>query len=405
MTSRKKKSTPRKKVSTGRKKTSTGRKKNSLTQAQKLSFAIGFLVVFVILALIVLTSLRQTLQISQDQPDVRQDIVKDIIIEELEPSPEPIPGQVLEQLKQQLIGHQAARQWQEPGQDGDIEHIQVDAVFPDENVLQAVMDHPDLSDHRLRLHTVPDERVIQVFWRHQLRLQLHYVPAVDEPSQLPRIAIIMDDLGASIRTLQRVLDLDLMLTPSILPGEARATASADFLRSAGREYMIHVPMQPRSYPQTNPGNNALLLSHSDDEIRRRMRKYMMQVPDAVGANNHMGSRFTEEAAPMQVVLAELQQQRLFFVDSLTISSSVALEEARRMGLKSSARDIFLDHYEDVDYIRSQIRAMVEMAKTRKQIIAICHPYAATFEAFRLEMDWLLAQPVEFVPVSRLMNSN
>lgn len=400
MTSHKKKTTPRKKAAPRRKKASTSRKRIPLNQAQKLSFAIGFLIVFVVLALIVLTSLRQSLQPPLQNPDTRQTIVTDVEIDET--VPEPIPGQLLERLKQQLIGDQVIRQWQEPGQDGEIEHVQVDAVFPDD-VLQKVTDQAELVDLPLRLHSVPDERVIQVFWRHQLRLQVYYAPVVDEGSQLPRIAIVMDDLGGSLKTLQRVLDLDLMLTPSILPGEARATASADFLRSAGREYLIHVPMQPRSYPQINPGADALLLSHSEEEIRQRMRQYQKRVPGAVGANNHMGSRFTEEAAPMQLVLAELHQQRLFFIDSVTISSSVALEEARRMGVKSSARDIFLDHYEDVDYIRTQIRAMVKMAQTRQQIIAICHPYVKTFEAFRLEMDWLLAQPVEFVPVSRLIN--
>ncbi len=167
--------------------------------------------------------------------------------------------------------------------------------------------------------------------------------------------------------------------------------------------MIHMPMQPRSYPQTNPGANALLLGQSEDKIRRLVQSYIDEVPGAVGGNNHMGSRYTEESEPMRIVLDELKQHELFFIDSRTIGSSVAFSEARKMGLKTATRNIFLDNKEDITYVRQQIHKMVHLAGKNREIIAICHPHAETLEAFRLEQGWLRQQPVDFVSASNLVH--
>ena len=213
----------------------------------------------------------------------------------------------------------------------------------------------------------------------------------------------MDDMGGSLKTLRKLLDLDIVITPSILPGTRQALQATTLLQQAGREYMIHIPMQPRSYPRTNPGSNALLLGLSEEEVQRRVNSYLEGVPGAVGSNNHMGSRYTEDAAAMRRVLGLLKQHQLFFIDSRTIGDSVAFSEARKLGVETATRNIFLDNSEDVASIRKQIHKMVAMAGNNREIIAICHPYAETLEAFRLEQDWLRQQPVAFVPASKVVH--
>ena len=106
---------------------------------------------------------------------------------------------------------------------------------------------------------------------------------------------------------------------------------------------------------------------------------------------------------MQVVLEELKAHDFFFIDSRTIGNSVAFSEARKMGLKTATRDIFLDNQADVDYIREQLRKMVKLAGKDKEVVAICHPHQETLEALRREMDWLKRQPVDFVVASKLVH--
>ena len=369
----------------------------ALNQTTRILLASLFLVIFVLLCLFILTSLRERLL-----PGAPTVVYEEPMITYV-PSKSYDYDDIYHLIDLQLISGPHSLGWRRlPAVEGaDTREIFGD--FPAAPRFEELVRHIEQTQAPARLIANEQDGIVQLLWREQLRLHLVYqVPAPSEEARRGRIAIIIDDLGPSLSVLRQILDLGLEMTPSILPGTERATASAALLRDVGREYMIHIPMEPRSYPQTNPGDDALLLQHSEDDIRRWMRHYVAQVPGAVGANNHMGSRFTENSEPMRVVLDELKRHNLFFIDSVTISSSVAFAEARRMGLKTGARHIFLDHQEDVAYIRQQLRKMVRLAENHRDVIAIGHPYPETIEAFRLEKDWLEGQEVEFVPASKLV---
>lgn len=217
----------------------------------------------------------------------------------------------------------------------------------------------------------------------------------------PRLAIIMDDLGRDLGSARTLLGIDLPVTFAILPGEAQAARVARLAHQQGREVLIHIPMEPRSYPVIDPGDDALLVEQGPEELRRRFQIYLQQVPHASGANNHMGSRFTEHAEGLATVFAEMKQAGLFFVDSITSPKSVALAGARQSGLRAVGRDLFLDNVQDVERIAAEIRKLVAVAEKRGQAVGICHPYPQTMEALRREAPFLRAR-VEVVPVSHLL---
>jgi len=222
------------------------------------------------------------------------------------------------------------------------------------------------------------------------------------PGSGGRVAIVMDDLGRDLASARELLAIDLGVTFAIIPQNEAAPQVATLAHQSGREVMIHMPMEPQGYPRTNPGADALLLSRSNEEIRALVRGYRHRVPYAVGGNNHMGSRFTENREKMAVVLEELRQAGLFFVDSRTSNRSVAFETARELGVATVRRDIFLDNVRTVSAIRGEIRRMAGMAKKSGEALAICHPYPETFAALRAEVGYLRAQGISVVPASRLL---
>lgn len=236
----------------------------------------------------------------------------------------------------------------------------------------------------------------------QTQIIIHFIlPAATLPAG-PLLAIIMDDLGRSTHTADLLILMPQQVTFSILPGEPHAVQVAEMANIAGREVMLHVPMEPQGFPAVNPGLEALFVKYNDTEIRRRFDQLLAKVPYVTGANNHMGSRFTEDARALAPVMESLQEKGLFFIDSRTTGHSRVSEVAHRYGVPTMNRDVFLDNVAEVEAIMLEIRRLEGKARRHGMAIGICHPYPETLEALRRELPGLAARGITIVPVSVLL---
>jgi len=148
--------------------------------------------------------------------------------------------------------------------------------------------------------------------------------------------------------------------------------------------LLHLPMEPLDYPhRADPGPGALFVGMEDTEILARLEDNLAQIPQAIGVNNHMGSRFTADRAGMATVLGALKGKDMFFLDSLTTGKSVVQEQARKIGLTNLRRQIFLDNVQNVQAILFQLRKAERLAHSTGDVIAIGHPYPETLEALRI----------------------
>jgi hypothetical protein len=218
---------------------------------------------------------------------------------------------------------------------------------------------------------------------------------------IPRIAIIIDDIGYSKHLAMGLLKIDKNITFSILPFSPAGTKLAHRLSAKGAELMLHLPMEPTQYPKVNPGPGALLSSMSPDELLTQLRKDIQAVPGTVGANTHMGSRLTADSDKMNQIFTVLKQKNLFFIDSRTSVESKGEQSARMFQLKFSHRDVFLDNFQDVEYISGQIKKLIKQAKAHGSAIGIGHPHQATLDALKRELPKLKGK-VKLVPASKLV---
>jgi len=117
----------------------------------------------------------------------------------------------------------------------------------------------------------------------------------------------------------------------------------------------------------------------------------------------MGSLFTQDPDRMWIVLNEIRLAGLFFIDSVTTSQSVAMKTARGMGLKSAARNVFLDVNNNPDDIRAAFRKTIRIAKKRGTAIAIGHPGKNTLDILSEIAPEFEEAGVKLVHVSSLVN--
>lgn len=164
-----------------------------------------------------------------------------------------------------------------------------------------------------------------------------------------------------------------------------------------------MPMEPKGFPEINPGKGALLMSMTDEELHRQICENLDIIPSIKGINNHMGSRFMENGHRVDILMQELKARELFFLDSRTTPNTVGYRTARELGIKTGQRDVFLDNNSsDEAEIRKNISELAEIAKNEGKAIGIGHPHPATIRSLRDMIPRLKETGIEIVHLSELL---
>lgn len=209
-----------------------------------------------------------------------------------------------------------------------------------------------------------------------------YADTIATPGKDAMLVIMIDDIGESVEAAQALIDLDFPVTLSIWPQAENAWRCGEMGHNKGLEIMIHQPMEPMAYPRFKPGPGAIFISMSPEEITAQVRENIRMVPHAVGLNNHMGSRFTQNKEGLEAVLEAVEGENLFIVDSLTHGRSIFYDLAREKGFPTQRRDIFLDVTGDKHAILHQLRKSERLAREKGYAIAIGHPLPETLQALK-----------------------
>lgn len=217
---------------------------------------------------------------------------------------------------------------------------------------------------------------------------------------LPRIAIVIDDMGISHRRSKDISSLQYPLTASFLTYATDLASQMADSAASGQEIMAHLPMEPLVSMNVSP--DVLTVKMSKEQIYAGITKMLDKFPAIKGVNNHMGSRFTEDEERLSVVMAELKKRGLFFLDSKTTPRSKGLEAAQNAGVKYVARNVFLDNKDDFDYVTAQLEQTVNLARQNGYAIAIGHPKAQTFSALKAWLPKLAERGVELVHLSEIV---
>ena len=220
-------------------------------------------------------------------------------------------------------------------------------------------------------------------------------------AEAPRIAIIIDDLGYQLAAGRRAIALPGPVSFAILPHAPRATVLARAANAAGKEVLVHLPMQAAVDRSAEvPG---VTLDMSREQLRVTIDEAIAAVPFAIGFNNHRGSLITRHPGHMRWLMEELGlRERLFFVDSYTTHHSVALQVAAESGVRAIRRDVFLDADPRPATIRKEFERLKSLAQIRGAAVAIAHPYEATLTFLETELPKLAAHGYELVPISALV---
>lgn len=215
-----------------------------------------------------------------------------------------------------------------------------------------------------------------------------------------RLAVVIDDAGLDLESQRIYEEIGVPLTLAVMPNKMYTSEVAAEWSRYGMPVILHQPMEPVS--GSGMEEKTILTSMSDEAIRYMLKESLEQIPQAVGINNHQGSRATTDARVMRVVMNELSHRGLFFFDSRTNTTTAADSAAASYGVPYARNDLFVDNSADEGEIRAMIQEGANRAKARGSYIIIGHCRPHTAAAFRDIVPQLQAQGIEFVYVSSLL---
>ncbi|TVQ39306.1 MAG: divergent polysaccharide deacetylase family protein [Spirochaetaceae bacterium] len=225
--------------------------------------------------------------------------------------------------------------------------------------------------------------------------------ALPEAPQGATLYIVIDDAGYSLRELEPFLRFPHPVTISVLPHLRRSAEAAERARSAGKDVMLHLPMEANN--GADPGPGAIYVDLEDGEIRQRVVAALESVPGAVGVNNHMGSRATADRRVMDAVMSVLGENGGWFMDSRTTAETVARQSAEAAGIPFVERHVFLDNERTHEYIRAAVIEGLEAARERGHAVMIGHVMVPEVAEVLMQMyPDIIERGFAFGPISQLI---
>lgn len=187
----------------------------------------------------------------------------------------------------------------------------------------------------------------------------------------PTIAVVVDDTGMVAERLEEWLAVDAPITFTAIPNCVATPGVVERLYAAGFRIMMHIPTE-NDPPNSFSGTGQLSTGMDRATVFATLDADLAQVPHATGINNHQGARGCNDLTLMTYQCEWAVERGLFIMDSDSSTDSQVTRAMANLGLPRRENQVFIDHDNDPEYIRSAMRRLADIARRDGTAIGICH---------------------------------
>ncbi|MGI6075256.1 MAG: divergent polysaccharide deacetylase family protein [Pyramidobacter sp.] len=214
----------------------------------------------------------------------------------------------------------------------------------------------------------------------------------------PLIALVIDDMGYNFEMAEEIDALGVSATWAVIPGTPQCDKIITFAQKRGQPFILHVPMQAIS--DADGSGYAVGVDTDEKKISAYLGELYKKYPQALGVNNHRGSRATSDRKTMQHFMKAMSSRRWGFLDSRTIGKSVAYQTAVGYDIPAARNNAFIDGSPDLEIMKAQFSKALRHARKRGTAVAICHARKTTlpFLEYLVHAD---IKPVAFATLDEI----
>lgn len=211
----------------------------------------------------------------------------------------------------------------------------------------------------------------------------------------PRVALIIGGLGLNAATTRQAIDnLPPDITLSFVPYAENLQSWIDQARAAGHEVLLEAPMEPRDFPDNDPGPYTLMADGQPQETTRRLEWLLSRATGYFGVTNYLGSKFVASPGAMGIFEGDLRQRGLAFIDDGSAAHVGG-------GVPRASADRIVDDQLDGGAIEAQLTALETQASRSGQALGSGFAYPITLQEAARWTQGLSGRGIQLVPASSL----
>jgi hypothetical protein len=211
----------------------------------------------------------------------------------------------------------------------------------------------------------------------------------------PRVALIIGGLGLNAKTTREAISsLPPEVTLSFVPYADGLQGWIDMARAAGHEVLLETPMEPKDYPDNDPGPYTLMADGQPQETTQRLDWVLSRATGYFGVTNYLGSKFVQSPGAMAMFEGELKQRGLAFIDDGSAAHVGG-------GVPRASADRIVDDQLDGAAIDAQLAALETQAGRGGQALGSGFAYPITLQEAAKWASGLQAKGLQLTPASAL----
>ncbi len=226
-------------------------------------------------------------------------------------------------------------------------------------------------------------------------------PAITSAPGVARIAIVVTGLGLDARLTARAIEtLPEAVTLAFLSwGEAMGD-QAEQARAAGHEVLLQAPMEGAGDGQTAP---RMLAAHAPrSRTLDALHWHMSQFPGYIGLTQAQGARFMAAPQALALVLQQMADRGLVFLDASAAPGGLTLALAGATGAQAARADVVLDAVPQAGAIEAALWTLEDIARERGSAIGVVAVDGAGVDRIARFTQGLSARGLVLAPASALM---
>ncbi len=164
----------------------------------------------------------------------------------------------------------------------------------------------------------------------------------EKPDEPARLALVLYGFDEDPDRAPAAFALRLPFAVAIVPGGPASGRLFREARDRDREVVLHLPLEPLNYPQSNPGPGTVLVTMSEARITGLLRRHLAQSGSVVAVANDAGSLATQDMSVMTALYRELARRHLPFLHMQPAAGSVCRTLAGDLGVTYQEPDAVMD---------------------------------------------------------------